>query len=102
MTAKEVLEFAKKNKVAMVDFKFVDLPGTWQHFTIPIEELTDTVFTEGSGLDGSSIRGWQAINNSDMMAVPDPDTAVLAPFTTIPTLSMIANVVDPIPRENYS
>jgi glutamine synthetase len=102
MTAKEVLEFAKKHKVAMVDFKFVDLPGTWQHFTIPIEELTDSVFTEGSGLDGSSIRGWQAINNSDMMAVPDPNTAVLDPFTTIPTLSMICNVVDPITRENYS
>jgi len=102
MTAKEVLEFSKKHKVVMVDFKFVDLPGTWQHFTFPIEELTDNVFTEGSGLDGSSIRGWQAINNSDMMAVPDPDTAVLDPFTAVPTLSMICNVVDPITRETYS
>jgi len=102
MTAKEVLAFAKKNKVAMVDFKFVDLPGTWQHFTIPIEELTDSVFVEGSGLDGSSIRGWQAINNSDMMAVPDPSTAVLDPFTSVPTLSMVCNVVDPVTRETYS
>jgi glutamine synthetase len=102
MTAKEVLEFSRKHKVVMVDFKFVDLPGTWQHFTFPIEELTDNVFTEGSGLDGSSIRGWQAINNSDMMAVPDPDTAVLDPFTAVPTLSMICNVVDPITRETYS
>ena len=102
MTAKEVLEFAKKNKVAMVDFKFVDLPGTWQHFTFPIEELTEAVFTEGSGLDGSSIRGWQAINNSDMMAVPDTTTAVMDPFTAVPTLSMICNVVDPITRETYS
>ncbi|TLY34698.1 MAG: glutamine synthetase, partial [Nitrospirae bacterium] len=102
MTSKEVLDFAKKNKVVMVDLKFVDFPGTWQHFTIPIEELTDTVFTEGSGFDGSSIRGWQAIQNSDMMVVPDPDTAVMDPFTSIPTLSMICNVVDPVTRENYS
>ena len=102
MTAKEVLDLAKKNRAVMVDLKFVDFPGTWQHFTIPIEELTDTVFTEGSGFDGSSIRGWQAIQNSDMMVVPDPETAVMDPFTTVPTLSMICNVVDPITRENYS
>jgi len=102
MTSKEVLELAKKNKVVMVDLKFVDFPGTWQHFTIPIEELTDSVFTDGSGFDGSSIRGWQAINNSDMMVVPDPATAVMDPFTAVPTLSMICNVVDPITRENYS
>ena len=102
MTAKEVLDLAKKNRAVMVDLKFVDFPGTWQHFTIPIEELTDTVFTEGSGFDGSSIRGWQAIQNSDMMVVPDPETAVMDPFTTVPTLSMICNIVDPITRENYS
>ena len=102
MTAKEVLELAKKHKAVMVDLKFVDFPGTWQHFTIPIEELTDNVFTEGSGFDGSSIRGWQAINNSDMMVVPDPTTAVMDPFTSAPTISMICNVVDPITRENYS
>ena len=102
MTAKEVLELAKKHKAIMVDLKFVDFPGTWQHFTIPIEELTDSVFTDGSGFDGSSIRGWQAINNSDMMIVPDTKTAVMDPFTSMPTLSMICNVVDPITRENYS
>jgi glutamine synthetase len=102
MTSKEVLEFAKKNKVVMVDLKFVDFPGTWQHFTIPIEELTESVFTEGSGFDGSSIRGWQAIQASDMMVVPDPNTAVLDPFTNVPTLSMVCNIVDPITRENYS
>src|SRR5206468_6481898 len=102
MTAKEVLELAKKNKAVMVDLKFVDFPGTWQHFTIPIEELTDNVFTEGSGFDGSSIRGWQAIDNSDMMVVPDPNTAVMDPFTRVPTLSMVCNVVDPVTRENYS
>src|SRR5438552_17783833 len=102
MTAKEVLDLAKKNRAVMVDLKFVDFPGTWQHFTIPIEELTDTVFTEGSGFDGSSIRGWQAIQNSDMMVVPDPETAVMDPFTPLQTLSMICNIVDPITRENYS
>jgi glutamine synthetase len=102
MTAKEVLEFSRKNKVVMVDLKFVDFPGTWQHFTVPIEELTDTVFTEGSGFDGSSIRGWKAIDNSDMMVVPDPNSAVMDPFTNVPTLSMVCNIVDPVTRENYS
>ena len=102
MKPREVMEFAKKHKAAVVDLKFVDFPGTWQHFTLPMEELTDSVFTEGSGFDGSSIRGWQAINNSDMMVVPDPDTAIMDPFTTVPTLSMICNIVDPITRENYS
>src|SRR3989442_448506 len=102
MSAKEVSDYAKKNKTVMVDLKFVDFPGTWQHFTIPIEEPTDTCFTEGMGFGGSSIRGWQAIQNSDMMVVPDPETAVMDPFTTVPTLSMICNIVDPITRQNYS
>ena len=101
MTPREVLEFAKKQKVQVVDLKFIDLIGTWQHFSIPVEELTDGTFKEGSGLDGSSIRGWKAIHNSDMLAVPDPRTACLDPFTAVPTLSLICNVVDPITRENY-
>ena len=101
MTPREVLEFAKKHKVEVVDLKFIDLIGTWQHFTIPVEELTDATFKEGSGLDGSSIRGWKAIHNSDMLAVPDPVTACLDPFTAVPTLSLVCNVVDPITRENY-
>jgi glutamine synthetase len=101
MTPREVLEYAKKHKVEVVDLKFIDLIGTWQHFTIPVEELTDATFKEGSGLDGSSIRGWKAIHNSDMLAVPDPVTACLDPFTAVPTLSLVCNVVDPITRENY-
>ncbi len=101
MNAREVLEFAKKNKVQAVDLKFVDLLGTWQHFTIPTSELTEDLFKDGSGLDGSSIRGWKAINNSDMLLVPDPATACLDPFTAVPTLSLIGNVVDPISRETY-
>ena len=101
MTPREVLEYAKKNKAQVVDLKFVDMPGTWQHFTIPIEELNEGTFKDGSGLDGSSIRGWKAINNSDMLVVPDPDTACMDPFTTVPTLSLVGNVMDPITREIY-
>jgi len=101
MTAREVLEYAKKNRVQVVDLKFVDLPGTWQHFTIPIEELNEGTFKDGSGLDGSSIRGWKAINNSDMLVVPDPDTACMDPFTAVPTLSLVGNIMDPITREIY-
>jgi glutamine synthetase len=101
MNVREVLDFAKKNKVQVVDMKFVDLIGTWQHFTIPVSELTEGLFKDGSGLDGSSIRGWKAINNSDMLLVPDPATACLDPFCSVPTLSLIGNVVDPITRETY-
>jgi glutamine synthetase len=101
MNVREVLEFAKKNKVQVVDLKFVDLIGTWQHFTIPANELTEDLFKDGSGLDGSSIRGWKAINNSDMLLVPDPATACLDPFCAVPTLSLVGNVVDPVTRETY-
>ena len=102
MTAKEVMEFAKKNKVKVLDLKFVDLLGTWQHFTIPLSEMTDNLFKEGNGFDGSSIRGWQAINNSDMLVVPDPATGIIDPFCQVPTLSMVCDIVDPITREFYS
>ena len=101
MNVREVLEFAKKNKVQIVDLKFVDLIGTWQHFSIPVNELTEGLFKDGSGMDGSSIRGWKAINNSDMLVVPDPATAFLDPFCSVPTLSLVGNVVDPISRETY-
>ncbi|HET6675460.1 MAG TPA: type I glutamate--ammonia ligase, partial [Nitrospiraceae bacterium] len=101
MNVREVLEFAKKNKVQIVDLKFVDLVGTWQHFSIPVSELTEGLFKDGSGFDGSSIRGWKAINNSDMLAMPDPDTACLDPFSAVPTLSMACNIVEPITRESY-
>ena len=101
MNVREAVEFAKKHKVQVVDLKFVDLIGTWQHFTIPASELTEDLFKDGSGLDGSSIRGWKAINNSDMLVVPDPATTCLDPFTAVPTLSLIGNVVDPISRETY-
>jgi glutamine synthetase len=101
MTPKEVLELAKKNKAVMFDMKFMDFPGLWQHFSCPIDELTESLFKDGLGFDGSSIRGWKAIHSSDMLVIPDPDTAVMDPFTQYPTLSLICNVVDPITKENY-
>ena len=101
MTPREVLAFAKKNNVEMVDLKFTDLVGAWQHFSLPTSELNLDLFKDGSGFDGSSIRGWKVIQNSDMLVVPDPNTAKLDPFTEIPTLSMIADVQDPITRKIY-
>ena len=101
-TPKDVLKFAKDNKVEAVDLKFLDFLGTWQHFTIPTSELEEALFEEGSGFDGSSIRGWQPINASDMLIVPDATTAVVDPFMELPTLSLIGNVVDPITKETYT
>ncbi len=101
MTPKEVLAFAKENKVEMVDFKFIDLLGVWQHFGTPIGEFTEATFTEGSGIDGSSVRGWQAINDSDMLAVPDPNSVIMDPFAKIPTMSVICNIKDPVSGALY-
>jgi glutamine synthetase len=99
---KEVLALCREKDVKAVDLRFMDFPGLWQHFTIPVNKLDEDVFEDGLGFDGSSIRGWQAINESDMILVPQPETAVLDPFTTIPTISMICNIQDPITREDYS
>ncbi|UCE86029.1 MAG: type I glutamate--ammonia ligase [Deltaproteobacteria bacterium] len=102
MNAREAVEFAKKNEIVMVDFKFTDLPGMWQHFSIPISEFGEDLFEDGLGFDGSSIRGWKTIESSDMLVVPDPTTAILDPFTQHKTLSLICDIVDPITRERYS
>ena len=102
MTPSNVLGFAKENKTKMVDFKFIDLIGTWQHFSVPLGELTEKSFEEGFGFDGSSIRGWQPIHASDMLIVADPATAVMDPFMEVPTLSLLCNIVDPLTREPYS
>ena len=102
MTPKEFFEFAKKNNAKMVDLKFVDLLGTWQHCSYPTEILDEGTFEEGLGFDGSSIRGWQDIHVSDMLAIPDPDTAVIDPFFAEPTVSVIADIVDPITKEDYT
>jgi glutamine synthetase len=102
MTAQEVVKFAQDNGALMVDFKFMDFVGIWQHFTVPISEFDEDVFEEGLGFDGSSIRGWQPIHASDMIILPDPATAKMDPFTAIPTLSLIANIFDPITKEAYT
>ena len=102
MTPKEVVEYARQNKSLVVDMKFMDLLGTWQHFSVPMSELEEHLFEEGLGFDGSSVRGWQAINNSDMLVIPDPTTAVMDPFCKIPTVSMLGNIVDPITKEKYT
>jgi glutamine synthetase len=102
MSPKDAVKFAKENKAVAVDCKFMDFLGTWQHFTIPMSEYDEALFEDGSGFDGSSIRGWQPINASDMLVMPDPTTAVMDPFFQAPTLSLICNVVDPITKEEYS
>jgi glutamine synthetase len=101
MSPKEVLEFAKKNDAKQVDLRFTDLPGLTHHVSYPIEELTLESFEEGFGFDGSSIRGWAVIHESDMLLVPDPATAFMDPFAETPTLVMISDVIDPITRQHY-
>ena len=102
MTQKEVMAFAKENGAKIVDFKFMDFIGVWQHFSVPMHELGEGDFQTGYGFDGSSIRGWQPIHASDMLIIPDPDTAVMDPFMAHPTLSLICNIVDPVTMERYS
>lgn len=99
---KNVFAMIKKYDVKMIDFRFTDLPGQWQHFSIPVNALEEKAFAEGIGFDGSSIRGWQAIHESDMLIFPDPNTAVIDPFIKMKTLSMICDIADPITKESYS
>jgi glutamine synthetase len=98
----DVVKTIKDNKIEMVDLRFADLPGLWQHFSVPPRALSLDSFAEGVGFDGSSIRGFQEIQESDMMVVPDPTTAFLDPFTEAPTLALICNIRDPITGESYS
>src|SRR5215216_953145 len=102
VTARDVLALAQEHGVRMVDFKFTDLPGTWQHLGLSIHSLDEDVFDEGLGFDGSSIRGFQQIEESDMVLLPDAATAVIDPFHEHKTLSVVCNVIDPITRELYS
>ncbi len=102
MNAKQALQFARDNGAVMVDLRFTDWPGTWQHCSFPIEFIDEDTFEDGMGFDGSSIRGWQVINESDMLMVPDPTTAFMDPFYQHPTLVMMCDIQDPITRENYS
>ena len=101
MTPKEVLSYAQEHGARQVDLRFTDLPGLNQHVSYPISELTESSFEEGFGMDGSSIRGWAAINESDMLLIPDADTAFLDPFYETKTLVLTCNVIDPITRQPY-
>jgi glutamine synthetase len=99
---KEVFELAKKSGVKIVDLRFIDLPGVWQHFSIPVDDLTMELFEDGLGFDGSSIRGFKDIHESDMLLIADPETAYVDPILEITTLDLICNVFDPVTREPYS
>src|SRR5437763_12636054 len=101
-TPKQVIEMAKKSGAKMVDVKFVDTFGTWQHFTIPIAELSEDSFSEGLGFDGSSIRGWKSIEASDMLAMPDPNSAFIDPFMAEATLSLTCTIAETGTKEAYN
>jgi glutamine synthetase len=102
MKPQDVMSLIKEKSVKAVDLRFVDLPGMWQHFTVSTKEFSADVFDEGIGFDGSSIRGFQAIQESDMLLFPDPDSTFLDPFAAVPTLVMICDVRDPVTGEAYS
>jgi glutamine synthetase len=102
MEPKKVLEFAAKNGAVMVDLKFLDFLGSWQHTSVPLHQLAEGSFEDGFGFDGSSIRGWQPIHASDMLILPDATTAVMDPFTKHPTLSLLCTIQDTITRQRYS
>src|SRR5262245_50858026 len=102
MTPKDVIKLAKDKGAKIVDLRFIDVPGLWQHFSIPVAELTEELFAEGIGFDGSSIRGYQTIDESDMLLMPDPTTAQMDPFTAVPTIVLICNVKDPVTMEAYT
>ena len=102
MTPKEVLAQIRQSEVTTVDLRFMDFPGVWQHFAIPADALTEETFEEGISFDGSSVVGWRAINEADLLVVPQPETALIDPFTTRPTLTMICNIQDPITQQDYT
>ncbi len=102
MSLKDLQRYSKDRRLEFIDLKFTDIPGMWQHITIPIQELSDDLLIQGTGFDGSSIRGFQPINESDMLIKPDPQSAFVDPFTADPTLSMICNVKDPVTQRPYS
>ncbi|MBY0373943.1 MAG: type I glutamate--ammonia ligase [Bryobacteraceae bacterium] len=101
MTPQELLEFARQHEARQVDLRFTDIPGLTHHISYPISQLDEESFEAGFGIDGSSIRGWAAINESDMLLIPDPSTAFMDPFTEVPTLVMLGNVIDPLTRQKY-
>src|SRR5579864_8260773 len=101
MDAKGVLEFAKKHGAKILDLRFIDVPGLWQHVSYPIGELDEGSFKDGFGFDASSIRGWASIHESDMLLIPDPNSAFMDPFLAEPTLVMIGDAMDPVSHKPY-
>lgn len=102
MNPRELLQFVSDEGIKMIDMRFVDLPGLWQHFSISANEIEEEMFEEGLGFDGSSIRGFQEIQESDMILIPDASTAFKDPFTAVPTLNIICNVKDPVTLQSYT
>ena len=102
MTPKDVIDLVKETEAKVVDIRFTDLPGQQQHFSIPAKLLTEDVFADGLAFDGSSIRGFKAINESDMLLIPDPETAFVDPFFEVTTLNITCDIEDPITREKYN
>jgi len=99
---KKILSYVKDNNIQFIDFKFMDFPGQWQHFTVPVSQLSEDSFEDGYGFDGSSIRGWKPINESDMLIIPDPNTMFIDEFIEAPTLSLVCDVYEPATKEKYS
>ncbi|MGC8738979.1 MAG: type I glutamate--ammonia ligase [Candidatus Hydrogenedens sp.] len=102
LTPKDVLKMIREKNIVFVDLRFMDFPGLQQHFTFPVSQIDEDVFESGIGFDGSSIRGWQSIHESDMLVLPDPRTAFIDPFSNIPTLVLYCNILDPITKERYT
>src|SRR5687767_7151830 len=102
LTTKEVVKLAKEKEIKFIDFKFIDLPGIWQHYSIPAHRLTEALFEEGIGFDGSSIRGFAQIQESDMLVFPDPASAFVDPMLDVPTLSLTCTIRDPLTMEPFS
>ncbi|MEX1362325.1 MAG: type I glutamate--ammonia ligase, partial [Nannocystaceae bacterium] len=100
-TNQQVLELIRDQDIRMVDVRFMDLLGAWQHFTVPSHQLDEAAFEEGFAFDGSSIRGWRAINNSDMQVMPEASTARIDPFMEVPTLVLAGDIRDPITGQDY-
>jgi len=98
----QILKYVQQNKIKFIDLKFMDMPGQWQHLTVPSNQLDAGSFVNGFGFDGSSIRGWKAINESDMLIIPDPSTMWTDPFIEAPTISLTCDVYEPATKEKYS
>lgn len=97
----DVFKMIKEKEIKMIDLRFTDLPGQWQHFSVPVDKFSEESFYEGLGFDGSSIRGWKSINESDMLVIPDPETAKVDPFIKYRSLSIVCDIVDPITKKPY-